>query len=640
MDPSRDDSSQKLTVILYRNGMQIHSCRLDDKLLIGRREVYEPPPPAVVTAKSGEQKLVASDHDFAAMPRTFVKLEKQPGHQICVSNLHKANTFTIEGMGVVAVNQSVLAAIPCNLNLPGGFSITVIGELARAKELPQDLEGISLRSRPRVPFKDSDSHDSIRSLSLSGTGSSVGKSILGSLLGDSSNTVSIGASDFLDILDFVVASAQKPATSNEFYQGIAEAVNRLVGMDRAEVLFWDGKAWDRSEDRMHITVLRADIEARAPSSSLLNRVLSSKQIVVYPEDMANFNSESVRKIVAAIACPILDEKEELIGVLYADRASSTGESKGRISGIEEKLIEILTNAIATGMAKTKRESLVTTYQQFFSSKVVEAIQQNPKLLTGEICDVSVLFCDIRGFSRITERIGPAAAMLWIQDTLSELSDRVLGLEGVLVDYVGDALFAMWGAPDNQPHHALASAFAANKMMSLSLNLSERWRKSIPEGFEFGIGLCTGPAQVGNVGSKQKFKYGPMGSTVNLGSRIQGLTSQWRVQTMMNEETAVRLPADVPKRRLCQAKVKGMDGSVTLYELVAEQDYPLEELRKEYEQALAHFESGEHRESARGFGDLVKRYPKDGPSIVMLVRAVQEVANPSEKFDPIWVATSK
>ena len=199
---------------------------------------------------------------------------------------------------------------------------------------------------------------------------------------------------------------------------------------------------------------------------------------------------------------------------------------------------------------------------------------------------------------------------------------------------------MWGAPDVMPDHAVQAASAARRMMALSVELSDQWKKTIPEGFEFGIGLCTGTAHVGNIGSKQKFKYGPMGNTVNLGSRIQGLTKHWRVQTLMNAETALRLPATVPKRRICQARVVGMEGSVTLYELSLDQDASQDVLWRDYEKALISYETGEHREAAQAFGDLAKRYPKDGPSLIMLVRAVQELANPQERFNPVWVAPSK
>jgi len=639
LDITLDGFTPILNAILYRDGQQVHACRIEDKLLVGRRELFEPPAPAVAVGKHGHQKLIVADHDLTSIPRSFVMLEKQFGNSIRVSNIHRANSFSIAGMGVLSSNQSMMVSIPSTLILPAGYTLIIVDEQSQADESELLItDGTGLRSRPRIPFNDEESHDSNRSFSIERRDQLKNdESILGTMLNASSNTVSIEASDFLEILDFIVQSAQQPASTAEFFRGISEAVTRFIRMDRAEVVFWDNTSWERSADRIHSVIAKAD---HAPSASILDRALVTKQIVVYPDDNVDLTTIHSSKVLAAIACPILDERGEVLGVLYADRYSNGRDNKGSISEIEEKLIEILATAISTGMAKSKRESLVSTYQQFFSSKVVEAIQRDPKLLAGENCDVTVLFCDIRGFSRITDRIGPSSAMMWMQDTLSELSNHVLNLEGVLVDYVGDALFAMWGAPDKQPHHAFCAASTAINMMALAVKLSDRWRELIPEGFEFGIGLCTGPAQVGNTGSRQKFKYGPMGRTVNLGSRIQGLTSHWRVQTLMDEETVLRLSPDIPKRRICQARVKGMEGSITIYELISDQDQPFADLRTEYELALQKFEQREHRDAASAFGDLVKRYPQDGPSLAMLVRAVQEVANPNENFDPVWIAPSK
>ena len=380
---------------------------------------------------------------------------------------------------------------------------------------------------------------------------------------------------------------------------------------------------------------------------MLEQVLTTKQIVVYPSPRSGsveLQSISVKMLHTAIACPILDIIDggnEVLGVLYADRSLNAEWQLGKVMEAEQRLIAILATAIASSIARRKRETLVTKYQQFFSPKVTEAISLNPALLEGEDAEVSVLFCDIRGFSLTTDAIGPKAAMIWIGDTLSELSAFVLKSDGVLVDYVGDEMFAMWGAPESSPDHAFRAAMAAIEMMTLRKELSDRYKDAIPGGVDFGIGICTGPARVGNTGSKQKFKYGPMGRTVNLGSRIQGLTKHWKVSTLMDAETAECLPPDVLKRRLCKAKVVGLDGELDLFELMPNQSRLNADLAIAYERALVLFESGQQfREAVRAFGELVQRYPTDGPSLIMLVRAVNELVEPSQSFSPVWCAGSK
>lgn len=641
MSEIRKSTETILNAILYREGRELVTCRFESKLLVGRRDKSEPPSPCVIDIDACK-KIIAADSDRPKFPRKLVELRRVSNAQVQVSNLHGTETFSVTGSGIIGCNQSKFVGTPLTLLLPYGFTLAVVeAEVPSSVPRKPESDAVSQRLKLRLPSENLEPIHYNTLLSSLRSGEKLSEhSLLSVPFNKNPDSVPIEASAFLEILDFVVLTAQKPATSEDFYKGIVEAVTRLIEVDRAEVIFWKENVWERSLDRTFCQASKANASQRAPSYTMLEKVLASREMVVFPDSELDVNLVSLRAIVTAVACPILDEVGAVLGVLYADRISEPGTGRERVTRIEETLIEILATAIATGIAKVKRESLVTTYQQFFSSKVIDAIRSNPSVLAGEDCEVSVLFCDIRGFSRITERIGPARAMAWIQDTLTSLSEQVQVLDGVLVDYVGDELFAMWGAPDKVADHATRAATAAKQMMDLSVEMSKQWNDTIPEGFEFGIGLCTGTAHVGNTGSKQKFKYGPMGKTVNLGSRIQGLTKHWRVQTLMNEEAALRLPSGTPMRRICQARVIGMEECVTLYELCAECDRANEVLRRGYENALRSYEEGNHREAAQAFSDLAKRFPYDGPSLIMLVRAVQEMANPQDNFNPIWIASSK
>jgi adenylate cyclase len=308
---------------------------------------------------------------------------------------------------------------------------------------------------------------------------------------------------------------------------------------------------------------------------------------------------------------------------------------------EQEFIAILSVATANRLGNVKKEQELHTYQQFFSQKVISSLlDKGDAFLDGKDTEVSVLFCDIRGFSKATDTMEANAAMQWLSDTLSELSQVVLDADGVLVDYVGDELFAMWGAPDEDPSHGYSAIRAAIKMMEIKRMLNERYKGKIRFKIDFGIGLNTGMARVGNTGSRQKFKYGPMGRTVNLGSRIQGLTKQWQVSTLMAETTAAFVPPDTPKRRLCQAKVVGLDGHVSLYQLMSQQEAN-DDLIARYAEGLALFESGQQfRQAAKLFGELVQKYPEDGPSLIMLDRSVNQLVHPIGEFSPVWEAPTK
>ncbi len=633
-----------LNVIVAKNGSHIYSTTVREAVEIGRRQVGEPKEPLLYQNPGGQWRLIIAGLEFRAVPRSLVRLDPIGENQWKVTNLHKSATITHSGSKLLAFGENSVIVLPSTIQLPDGLSLILqLAESSATVESRQSPVVIddgwagSINALGVTPYKFS-THDStanqftLTQLSMQSDGTAKKKSEMEVVL---------------TWLEQVASAMQKPVSSVDFFSGIARAAATIIEVDRAEVILWDGKQWEFESSRQFVSSRVPGNSLRAPSTSMLQRVLDTKKIVIYPnpnETLHDISSDSVRLLHTAVACPILDIVDggkEIIGVLYADRELNVGRQSGVVMEAEQKLIAILATAIASSIARRKRETLVTKYQQFFSPKVTEAISRNPALLDGEDVDVTVLFCDVRGFSLTTDLIGLQAAMKWIGDTLSELSAFVLKSDGVLVDYVGDEMFAMWGAPESTPDHAFRSALAAREMMALRKELSERYKESIPGGVDFGIGICTGPARVGNTGSKQKFKYGPMGRTVNLGSRIQGLTKHWKVSALMDAETAKCLPPDLLQRRLCKAKVVGLDGELDLFELMPTDSPQNAELVVAYAKALELYESGRHfREAVREFSELVQRFPTDGPSLLMLVRSVNELVEPSANFSPVWCAKSK
>ncbi len=151
----------------------------------------------------------------------------------------------------------------------------------------------------------------------------------------------------------------------------------------------------------------------------------------------------------------------------------------------------------------------------------------------------------------------------MNDVMTELSGRVLDEGGVLVDYVGDEVMAMWGAPEDQPDQAERAVRAALAMLASLPAVNARWAAELGTETRIGIGVNTGAAQVGNTGSSQKFKYGPLGNTVNLGSRVQGLTKYLQRPLLVTRATREKLGDDFIARRGAGARRQhcGAGGSV-------------------------------------------------------------------------------
>jgi adenylate cyclase len=155
-----------------------------------------------------------------------------------------------------------------------------------------------------------------------------------------------------------------------------------------------------------------------------------------------------------------------------------------------------------------------------------------------------LFCDIRGFSRISERMGPQAIIRFLIAFLTPMTDILLARRATIDKYIGDAILAFWNAPLDDPDQHENAARAALEMVERLGRLNEtmpgREDESWPGRVEIGIGLNAGPCCVGNMGSAQRLSYSLIGDTVNLASRIEGLTKAYGVPILVGERLAERL----------------------------------------------------------------------------------------------------
>ena len=169
---------------------------------------------------------------------------------------------------------------------------------------------------------------------------------------------------------------------------------------------------------------------------------------------------------------------------------------------------------------------------------------------------------------------------------------------------------------------------------------ERWQPVLKEPLQLGVGVNSGGAQVGNVGSRIKFKYGALGNTVNLGSRVQGATKHLKTALLITDATWACLDASFLTRRLCEVRVVKIAEPVTLFELAEPNRAGWEVLKKGYEQALDEFTKGEFRLACRALGRLIPDHPNDGPALLLLSRAVACLVEQPERFDPVMVLNGK
>jgi adenylate cyclase len=199
---------------------------------------------------------------------------------------------------------------------------------------------------------------------------------------------------------------------------------------------------------------------------------------------------------------------------------------------------------------------------------------------------------------------------------------------------------MWGAPATQPDQARRACQAALDLWARLPQLNEKWETKLGEPIRFGIGINTGMARVGKTGSALKFKYGPVGNNVNLASRVQGATKHLRTSVLITAPTRNNLPPEFLTRHICQVHVVNISATVDLYELVTDPNVETRDLCLRYESALNEFHAARFSQAAKILGDILDRYPGDGPSVVLLSRVAAQLVHPAAEFDPAWELPGK
>jgi adenylate cyclase len=198
---------------------------------------------------------------------------------------------------------------------------------------------------------------------------------------------------------------------------------------------------------------------------------------------------------------------------------------------------------------------------------------------------------------------------------------------------------MWGAPEPQPDQRLRAIRAGLAMTAALPGLNEKWQPILGEPMNLGIGINTGPAQVGNTGSSFKFKYGPLGNTVNLASRVQGLTKYLRCRLLVTAATRQGLASEFLCRRVVRTRVVNITEPVELYEVETASTPERQSFFRESETALTELEAEQFAEAAGRAGALLMSHRGDGPLLLTLSRATAELVQ-AGTFASVWVPPGK
>jgi adenylate cyclase len=285
------------------------------------------------------------------------------------------------------------------------------------------------------------------------------------------------------------------------------------------------------------------------------------------------------------------------------------------------------------------------FSQYLSPEVVRRLLVNPELVKPRKTEITVMFSDIRGFTTISEKLDAQELAVFLNRYLSEMTEIVIERLGTLDKYIGDAVMAFWGAPIEEKDHAVLACRTALAMIDRVRELQKEWKAAGKPQINIGIGLNSGVASVGEMGSSIQKAYTALGDAVNLSSRLEGLNKDYGTHILVNETTyAAAKDSGFVFRELDLIRVKGKNEPVLIYELVCDAASlapETEMLLDSFADARKLYEERQWTRAQSAFHSVIERWPEDGPARAYWKRCQEYLFDePPANWDGVFTMTHK
>lgn len=285
----------------------------------------------------------------------------------------------------------------------------------------------------------------------------------------------------------------------------------------------------------------------------------------------------------------------------------------------------------------QKRFIKSAFKQYLSPEVISQLLAHPERLSlgGERRELSIYFSDLAGFTAISESLEPETLTTLLNDYLTAMTDIIHEEGGTVDKYEGDAIIAFWNAPLDQPDHAKRAVRAAVRCQQRLAELRPEFVERTGKPFHMRVGLNTGPAVVGNLGSHTRFDYTMLGDAVNLAARLEGVNKVFFTSTLLSETTHQAQEGHLPCREVGRIRVVGKREAVRVFQ-------PLDEVeasqaaRDLFSEGLKLYYAGDFARARERFlaasGDLQARaYAEE---------CVRLLADPPEQWDGVWVLSKK
>ncbi|WP_338834727.1 adenylate/guanylate cyclase domain-containing protein [Bradyrhizobium septentrionale] len=400
----------------------------------------------------------------------------------------------------------------------------------------------------------------------------------------------------------------------------------------------------RDEFNARIEGIRSDMLAQVGSAAA--KVMSAQQRAIIISGVVTAIAAILGFVFAmlvgsGITRPVMrlleGTREVEAGRLDGAIAITTQDEIGQLSAAFNRMIETLRH----------NQRIRETFGRYINPRIAEGLLEQPAIAAteGQRRVMTVMFCDMKGFTRLSEGVTPSGLVKIMNLYLSTMSAPVHAHHGIIDKYIGDAIMAYWGAPfveeAEQTHlAALAAIDMIGQVSQLRKDLPELLGvRTIPADCDIRIGVATGEALVGSIGSEFMMSYTVLGDTVNLASRLEGANKFYGSRSLISEATASACAATIELREIDRLVVMGQSQPVAVFEIMGKKDEltPAQtELRQHYADGLAAYRERRWDDAEQAFTAALAAAPGDGPSIAMKTRVAGFMQNPpAADWDGAW-----
>jgi adenylate cyclase len=295
---------------------------------------------------------------------------------------------------------------------------------------------------------------------------------------------------------------------------------------------------------------------------------------------------------------------------------------------------------------TTEKRVKGTMARYMTKEVADRLLEGgDDLLGGQSQEATVLFSDIRGFTTISEQLGPRETVSMLNEYFTDMIEVIFSHRGILDKYIGDAIMALFGAPFPRDDDADNALFVADEMMRVLRRFNGKRRSEGKVTLDIGIGISTGELVAGNIGSPKRMDYTVIGDTVNLASRLESATKHYGVKVLYSEFTAEALQGEVFSREVDLIRVKGKSDPVVVYESLGHHDarsFPnMKRTLHAYRRGMKLYCDADWKRAAGAFREALGHNPDDALSRLYLDRCrhYEEIPPPPD-WDGVWTMHTK